>query len=206
MKGVTQPRLVHYVETSLSQAIGSMTGRNIAVALDPGAPDLPALENGITWQQTFSVIEGPSFWIAAGKDLWEALGKITLEAAGIEEVTEVDCRSTWQEILNQTFAGVATSMTADQAREITAVKGAEVEASPPVLPGWFFQSPTGAKPGRSKRAGPRNWPISVTRNLKIRVPQRQEIARFPRRSTYCWKLRCLLPFRSAGPLCRFAKS
>lgn len=145
MKGVTQPRLVHYVETSLSQAIGSMTGRNIAVALDPGAPDLPALENGITWQQTFSVIEGPSFWIAAGKDLWEALGKITLEAAGIEEVTEVDCRSTWQEILNQTFAGVATSMTADQAREITAVKGAEVEASPPGVAWLVFSVSDGSK-------------------------------------------------------------
>ena len=116
-----------------------MTGRNIAVALDQGAPDLPALENAITWQQTFSVIEGPSFWIAAGKDLWEALGTITLEAAGIEEVTEEDCRSTWQEILNQTMAGVASAMTADQAREVTAVKGCgDRSGAARSWPGWYF--------------------------------------------------------------------
>lgn len=130
MKDTARPRLIQYLETALSQAIGSMTGKNLSVALNPSVTELPALENPITWQQSFSILEGPSFWIVAGKDLWEALGKITLEAAGIEEVTDDDCRSTWHEILNQTVAGVANSMTADQAREVTGSKGAEIDAEP----------------------------------------------------------------------------
>jgi flagellar motor switch protein FliN len=127
MNDTTQPRLIHYLETALSRAIGSMTGQSISVALEPGTAD-PPLEDAITWQQAFSTPDAPSFRIAAGRDLWEAVGRITLEAAGIEEVTDEDCRSTWQEILNQTAAGIAAAMTADLAREVTASKGMEIEA------------------------------------------------------------------------------
>ena len=45
MKDTTQPQLIHYLETSLSQAIGSMTGRSISVALDRSATETPPLEN-----------------------------------------------------------------------------------------------------------------------------------------------------------------
>jgi flagellar motor switch protein FliN/FliY len=138
MKDDTQPRLVHHFETALSQAIGSLTGMEFAVALDESATDSPPIENAITWQQSFSVVEGPSLWIAAGRDLWEALGRITLEAAGIEEVTDEDCRSTWQEILQQTIAGVATALTADQDREVTASQGTEINAEPPGLTWLVF--------------------------------------------------------------------
>lgn len=140
MMETNQPQLIHYLETALGQAIGSMAGRSISVALDPGAAETPPVEDAIIWQQEFSVAgasvpEGPSLRISAGRDLWAAMGKITLEAAGIEEVTDEDCRSTWQEILNQTAAGVAAAMTADLAREVTASKGAEIEAEAPG-PAW----------------------------------------------------------------------
>jgi len=128
MKDTTQPQLIHYIETALSQAIGSMTGQSISVALDPGATEPAPLEDAITWQQFFSLPDGPSFRISAGRDLWAAVGRITLEAAGVEEVTDEDCRSTWQEILNQTAAGVASAMTADLAGEVLTTKGAEIEA------------------------------------------------------------------------------
>lgn len=131
MKDTTQPQLIHYLETALSQAIGSMTGRSISVALDPGTTETPPLEDAITWQQSFSAPGAPSFRISAGRDLWAAVGRITLEAAGIDEVTDEDCRSTWQEILNQTAGGVATAMTAELAREVTPSKGAEIEADAP---------------------------------------------------------------------------
>jgi flagellar motor switch protein FliN/FliY len=129
----SQTKLIQYLETSLSQAISSMTGKDFTVALDESAADTPLLENAFIWQQSFSAPEGPSFWIAAGRNLWETLGRVTLEAAGIEEVTDEDCRSTWREILNQTISGIASAITAEKAREIAAVQGAEIEAEPPGL-------------------------------------------------------------------------
>jgi flagellar motor switch protein FliN/FliY len=141
MKDEKRPRLIHHFETALSQAIVSLTGKDFAVAWEESTIDPPPLENAIVWQQAFSLVEGPSLWIAAGRDLWESLGRMTLEAAGIDEVTDEDCRSTWQEILQQTVAGIAVSMTADQNREVTATPGAEIEAEPPGVT-WLVFSVT----------------------------------------------------------------
>jgi flagellar motor switch protein FliN len=157
MKDTTQPQLIHYLETALGQAIGNMTGRSISVTLDQSAKDPPPLKNAITWQQSFSVAsgsvpEGPSFRISAGRDLWAAVGRITLEAAGIDEVTDEDCRSTWQEILNQTAAGVAVAMTAELAREVAATKGAEIEAEAPGPPWLTFSISDGSDRGWSFQA------------------------------------------------------
>src|SRR5580658_10153042 len=149
MSDTTQPRLIHYLETALSQAIGSMTGQSISVALEQGTTNAPPLENAITWQQSFSVPEGGSFRMAAGRDLWEAVGRLTLEAAGVEEVTDEDCRSTWQEILDQTAAAVAAGMTADLTREVTATKGAEIEAEAPGPPWLTFSISDGSDRGWS---------------------------------------------------------
>jgi flagellar motor switch protein FliN/FliY len=145
MKDDPNSRIIRHVETALRQAIGSMTGKDFSVALDESATGAAPLENAITWQQSFSILEGPSFWLAAGQDLWESLGRITLEAAGIEEVTDEDCRSTWQEILNQTAAGVAAAMTTEQAREVTATKGAEIEVEPPGVTWMFFSVSEGGR-------------------------------------------------------------
>jgi flagellar motor switch protein FliN/FliY len=123
-------RLIDHVISALGQSIGSMTGQTFKVTPAVGE-EIPALGGAITWQQAFSTVGGTSFWIAAGKDLWEALGRITLEAAGIDEVAEEDCRSTWQEILNQTAAGIASALTADQGREVTVSDGSEIAAEPP---------------------------------------------------------------------------
>jgi len=144
MKDHSQPKLVRYLETALGQVIGSMTGKDFRVALEENATDLAPLEDAITWQQSFSILDGPCFWIAAGRDLWESMGRETLEAAGIEEVTDEDCRSTWQEILNQTAARVAAAMTADHTREVTASKGEEIEAAEPRGVTWLAFSVTGS--------------------------------------------------------------
>ncbi|MDP9054977.1 MAG: flagellar motor switch protein FliN [Acidobacteriota bacterium] len=122
-------KLVEHVSEALREAMGSMSGQTFGVAPQPDAP-APVLENAVIWQQTFSAIEGPSFWLAAGRDLWEAGGRMILEAAGIEEAAETDCRSTWQEILNQTAAGIAVALTADRGEEITASEGAVIPSEP----------------------------------------------------------------------------
>jgi flagellar motor switch protein FliN/FliY len=122
-------QVAHHVENALGQAAGSLTGKTLSVSVQEGAA-APAVEEPIVWQQSFSVLDGPCFWIAAGKELWEALGRLTLEAAGLEEVTDADCRSTWQEIVNQTMAGVASGITGELGREITVAKGQEMDAEP----------------------------------------------------------------------------
>ncbi len=124
------PTLVHHLENSLAQAIGSLTGKTFTVSVQEGAP-IPALTEPILWQQSFSVLEGPAFWIAAGKDLWESVGRLTLEAAGLDEVSEADCRSTWHEVVNQTVGGIAAGFTADLGREVTATGGQEIDVAPP---------------------------------------------------------------------------
>jgi flagellar motor switch protein FliN/FliY len=130
VKDDLQAKVINFVTTALSQAIGSMTGGEFAVAFEENVATPPSLENAITWQQSFSIVDTPCFWICAGKDLWESMGRVTLEAAGIDEVTDEDSRSTWQEILNQTVAGVASGMTADQGTEVTASKGGEIQNEP----------------------------------------------------------------------------
>jgi flagellar motor switch protein FliN len=118
-----RPRLVQHIETSLSQALGCLTGADFRVTAQQPDHDPGVLDEPIVWQQSFSVMDGPSLWIVAGRDLWHGLGTATLEAAGIDSVTEDDCRSTWQEIVQQTMAGIASGISADQDREVTAGKG-----------------------------------------------------------------------------------
>jgi len=122
-------KLVQYLESSLGQALGSLTGRTFRVSSQADAA-APTLEEPVLWQQSFSVLDAPCLWIAAGKDLWEAVGRLTLEAAGLDEVTEADSRSTWHEIVNQTVAAIATGITSDLGREVTASKGEEIQAEP----------------------------------------------------------------------------
>lgn len=146
-------KLIQHFAAALGQAIGSMTGTACSVTHDPSVADSPALENTITWQQAFSAPDGPSFWISAGKDLWEAVGKVTLQAAGIEEVSDEDCRSTWQEILHQTVAGVATALTAAQGREITASSGSIIDQEPPGVAWLTFSVTDHAAPNCAFKAG-----------------------------------------------------
>lgn len=137
-------KIIQYLESSLGQAISNMAARHVPVALDPASADSVS-ENAIVWQQPFSVLEGPSLWIVAGKEVWQAVGRFTLEAAGIEDASEEDCRSTWQELLNQTASGIATALTAAQSREVTASKGGVMEAEPPGLCWQAFSITDGEK-------------------------------------------------------------
>jgi flagellar motor switch protein FliN/FliY len=125
--------IAQHLETALSQAAGGMTGKTIAVSALDGTADFPKLEEPVIWQQSFSAADGPSLWIVAGRDLWEVLGRLTLEVAGLDEVTDVDCRSTWLELVNQTVAGVAAGIAADSGKEVSVLKGEELAAEPPDL-------------------------------------------------------------------------
>ncbi len=170
MKTGTESKIAQYLESALGQAAASLTGKAFAIAAvdrSPGPVDDP-----IVWQQSFSAVDGPSLWIVAGKDLWEFLGRVTLEAAGIDSVTDEDCRSTWQEIVSQTVAGVASGLTADLGREVTASKGHEIDPEPPDL-SWttFSVAEGGNKAILFKAAWSRELAaLGEPRTEEVRVP------------------------------------
>ncbi len=134
----TNSSIAAHFESSFRQALGALTGRDYTLtpAEKPLVP--PASDTPILWQQSFSGFEGPSMWISAGRDLWETMARVTLEAAGLDEVTDSDARSTWQEILGQTISGIASAITADLLREVNAGKGEELAAEPPGLDWRYF--------------------------------------------------------------------
>jgi flagellar motor switch protein FliN/FliY len=122
-------QIIHHLETALSHALSSMTGKDFSVTTDRSGESVAA-ENAIIWEQSFSLADGPALWLVAGQDLWTSAGRLTLGAAGIDEVTDDDCRSTWLEIIGQTMGGFATGLTADLQSEVTVARGDEAVAEP----------------------------------------------------------------------------
>ncbi|HWE49123.1 MAG TPA: flagellar motor switch protein FliN [Bryobacteraceae bacterium] len=139
-------RLETHIESSAGTALSSLTGAEFTVTTRDAAAD-GVLEEPVIWQQAFSIVDGPSLWIAAGKDLWESMGRLTLESAGVDTVSEEDCRSTWLEILSQTIAGVAAGITVDVSREVTAAAGEELKGEPDAGLAWveFAVTDSGGK-------------------------------------------------------------
>jgi flagellar motor switch protein FliN/FliY len=126
-----QAQLAHHIETGLGQALRGMTGAAFTVAARDKSGEPAEVEESFLWQQSFATVEGPAFWIAAGKTTWESLGRLTLVAAGVDTPSPEDCRSTWQEIVSQAMAALASGITADMEREINAEHGEELKAEPP---------------------------------------------------------------------------
>jgi len=122
-------RLLQHIEQGLGKALESMTGRQFSITPDQkNAPD--SFANSIAWRQALSASPTAELWLVAPRELWNMAGRVTLEAAGIEEVGDDECRSTWIEICGQAIAGVASGITADIGREVTAESGKEQDAAP----------------------------------------------------------------------------
>jgi flagellar motor switch protein FliN/FliY len=132
-------RLSAHIETALAGALSSMTGKDFTVSRET-KQDGDGLAEPIVWQQSFSTDPSAILWLVAGKELWAAAGKLTLEAVGIDSLTDEDCRSTWQEIVGQTIGGIASSLTADFQKEVTAAKGEELTVEPPETEWTIFSA------------------------------------------------------------------
>lgn len=140
----SQVRLTHHFESSLSHALAGLTGMEFGVAAVGGSPPPVDRDDIFIWQQSLSNVEGPAFWLQAGKDLWDAISRLTLHAAGIEDPGAEDVRSTWQEIVNQTTSGIASSIAGDLACDVAASHG-ETMAADPTDVSWSVFSITGSE-------------------------------------------------------------
>ena len=84
------------------------------------------------WRQPFDL--APEAWAIAQADraVWWAIGERALAAAGISDASAEDIRSTYQEILQQAFSGLASSIRALLGRDVQCPPGQTED--PPSIP------------------------------------------------------------------------
>jgi flagellar motor switch protein FliN/FliY len=110
--------------SGLALALEGMWGERPTISRS--APDRP--DGDRFWQQPFSI--GASAWLAAPENAWIDIGAKTLGAAGIDSPDRVTAKSTFVEILNQTFAALARAISVRIQSEIACGDGAERESPP----------------------------------------------------------------------------
>jgi flagellar motor switch protein FliN len=112
----------------LEQALEMMAGEKPSLEGEPAPP--PAIAPGlIVWEQRFSA-EGAVSWVAGPESVWIEIGAHLLRAAGIEEHDAPTAKSTFIEILNQSFAGVAHAASTSVHRDIKLGSGSEIKEVP----------------------------------------------------------------------------
>jgi flagellar motor switch protein FliN/FliY len=120
---------------ALAAAIESMTEERPRVEFTLLAPPEPAAAEpsggDLCWEQDFKEIPQPSVWVTAPEATWMELGSRTLRAAGIDAAESADARNTYLEILSQSLAGVAQSLSGRLGKEVAAERGAERQQSGP---------------------------------------------------------------------------
>jgi flagellar motor switch protein FliN len=113
----------------LAQVLEAMTGQKPKASWT-AIPSPAAAGEICWWEQRLSLGEVPLLWAGAPAQTWTALGARTLRAAGIETVEAADAKSTWLEILSQSFSGLAQSLGGRLGHEVTCTKGGECVQAP----------------------------------------------------------------------------
>jgi len=90
----------------------------------------PAADGMLWWAQNLNLAQAPLIWVGAAAQAWNDLGGRTLRAAGIETADPADAKNTYFEILSQSLAGLAQSLSARMGSEITCAKGEECVQAP----------------------------------------------------------------------------
>jgi len=113
---------------SLAQVIESMTDQRPEVkwqAARGTASELGCGQEYLWWEQPFQAAPQVTAWVAAPRATWERAGALTLKAAGLETVETTEAKNTWVEILGQSLAVMARSISSLLGREVTTEAGTE---------------------------------------------------------------------------------
>jgi flagellar motor switch protein FliN/FliY len=113
----------------LTAAFGGMTGEPPTASLNalPAAPE-PA-EGTLRWRQPLPPLPG-AVWVVVPASAVTASGAHLLRAVGVEEANSAEQKSTFLEILNQAFAGLAQALTTRLKSEVNSTAGQESSAQP----------------------------------------------------------------------------
>lgn len=121
------PWLMEQWTAAIATVLDSMTDERPEVAFAPllAPSSEPADAVTLCWEQGFKGIAKPGLWVTALESTWLELGRRTLRAAGIEAAEPADARNTYLEILSQSLASLAQSITARLGKEVVCERGSE---------------------------------------------------------------------------------
>lgn len=123
---------------ALAQAIEAMGGQQPGIEIEDGGE--PPRETGsFWWAQGFTLMAGHAICAGAPESAWKALGRTALSASGISAPEPADIREAYREILTQSLAGVARSLSA-RLKTLVACDQGELLAAPPESETYTFIS------------------------------------------------------------------
>jgi len=123
--------LVESVSTALAQAVEGMTGDRPSVGIAEMPVDAALPEECTWWLQSLSLASGARIRIGASENTWSSIGNAILKAAGIDDGDRESVRSTFSEILGQTFGGVARDLSGRLGQQVTTASHEESPGPPP---------------------------------------------------------------------------
>lgn len=110
---------VEAISSALVQAIEGMTGERPTASIGARADGVAGSEDYTWWRQAFSLAPDALVHLGAPESSWSEIGNSILKAAGIDDGDRESIRSTFAEILSQTFGGVARALSTLLGTQVT---------------------------------------------------------------------------------------
>ncbi|HTP85634.1 MAG TPA: flagellar motor switch protein FliN [Bryobacteraceae bacterium] len=122
--------LIDAISASLAQAIEGMTGEKPGVAVEAVSGAAAPPPDCAWWRQSFSFSADGSVIVGAPESSWIEIGNNILKSAGIDDGDRESIRSTFSEILSQTFAGATRTLSGHLGSQVTTAPGNAPESAP----------------------------------------------------------------------------
>ncbi|HLJ46811.1 MAG TPA: flagellar motor switch protein FliN [Bryobacteraceae bacterium] len=120
----------------LAQSLGAMLGEEPRVTVGPEAAPTPT-EGLLWWRETLNLFPEPCIWVGAPEASWRQIGNAVLVSAGIEDADDENIKSTYQEIVSQSLAGLSQALSSRLRREVS--RKEVLDSDPPSLPSRVIQ-------------------------------------------------------------------
>ena len=130
-------RLRDRAAEAFEKTLAALLGKPVSVLATRDHASSADTPGTILRQQILSISPDPVAWVAAPEATWKNLSTEVLIGAGLDEVLEEDQRSTWLEVTQQGFGGLASAISAELKREVTWKIAEDVPQLPPEGGEWM---------------------------------------------------------------------